>query len=217
MPTSIKESLKSNSIQATRAGSNRIQKQKVHHFNLCNRYKSAVCEPEVYLPPQNHHKISRSLPSKRQKQSFPDVTFDQKTIKKIRHIRKKMFSTPRKLSEIFNFSPELRSTHIEYNQLIWAKDRWTLFLVLCVSWGIKHVRKSYHFTFRVTWARVLFIYSMSVLFSHRLESKILKTFLVRSGPLSQVEMSRVFGLRVPIPCHANFQSRSPRSFTRLKK
>ena len=177
----------------------------MHHFNLCNRYKSAVCKPEVYLPQQNHHKISRSLPSTRQKQSFPDVTFDQKTITKI----SKMFSTPRKLSEIFNFSPELRSTHIEYNQLIWAKDRRTLFLVLCVSWRIKHVRKSYHFTFRVTWARVLFIYSMSVLFSHRLESKILKTFLMRSGPLSQVEMSRVFGLRVPIPCHANFQSRFP--------
>ena len=123
MPTSIKESLKSNSIQATRAGSIRmigwshykiIPKQKVHHFNLCNRYKSAVCEPEVYPPRQNHHKISRSLPSKRQKQSFPDVTFDQKKITKI----SKMLSTPRKLSKIVHFSPELRSTHIEYNQLI---------------------------------------------------------------------------------------------------
>ena len=120
MPTSIKESLKSNSIQATRAGSNRMIGwshyriiQKVHRFNLCNRYKSAVCEPEVYLLQQNHHRISRSLPSTRQKRSFPDVTFEQKTITKI----SKMFSTPRKLSEIFNFSPELRSTHIEYNQL----------------------------------------------------------------------------------------------------
>ena len=97
------------------------------------------------------------------------------------------------------------STHIEYDQLVRSKDRWKHFLVLR-SWN----RAEDLLTFNVTWARTLVMYTIFALSSHGVESKILNTFLVRSGSLSQDEMSRVFGLRLPIPFHANFQSRSPK-------